>query len=461
MLRALLAGLTAIVPSTTAASTATPAASSRRADADVLVIGAGIAGLGAAAALKAKGVDVLVIEARRRIGGRVWSNADLGMPLDLGASWIHGVTGNPLSTLAREQGLVTARTDYENLLAYDADGAEVDNARHARIDARLGDLLRQAHTRRGNLRRANQPDVSLQAAFDAALAGTRLTADERRELDYVMNTIIEHEYAADAAELSLLHYDAGQSFGGGDALFPEGYGRIAEGLARGLRIELGAVVQQVSHGAGEVRVQTSRGIFRAGQAVVTLPLGVLRANTVRFVPDLPAPMRRAAMRLGSGVLNKLYLRFPRLFWAREYEFLGYMASRKGEWAEWLNLAFYTGAPVLLAFNAAAYGRASESMSDAAFVGAALDTLRTIYGPRIPDPTGFLRTRWAADPFARGSYSFAPPGATPADRQALAMPLNGRLFFAGEHTSVEHPATVHGALLSGRRAAREILGRPIE
>lgn len=344
MLRALLAGLTAIVPSTTWASTATPATSSR-ADADVLVIGAGMAGLGAAAALKAQGVDVLLLEARQRIGGRVWSNADLGMPLDLGASWIHGVTGNPLSALAREQGLVTARTDYENLLAHDADGAEVDDARHARIEARLADLTRQALARRRDLRRANQPDVSLQAAFNAALAGTRLTADERRELDYVVNTIIEHEYAADVAELSLLYYDAGQSFGGGDVLFPQGYGRIAEGLARGLRIELGAVVQQVSHGAGEVRVQTSRGIFRAGQVVVTLPLGVLRANAVRFVPDLPAPMRRAAMRLGSGVLNKLYLRFPRVFWAREYEFLGYMASRKGEWAEWLNLAFYTGAPV--------------------------------------------------------------------------------------------------------------------
>jgi len=457
MLRALLAGLMAIVPPLTAASTTPPAASPRRADADVLVIGAGMAGLGAAAALKAQGVDVLVLEARQRLGGRVWSNADLGMPLDLGASWIHGVTGNPLSALAREQGLVTASTDYENLLAYDADGAEVDDARHARIDARLAALMRQAQAQRRDLRRANQPDVSLQAAFDTALAGMRLTADERRELDYAVNTIIEHEYAADVTELSLLHYDAGQSFGGGDALFPEGYGRIVEGLARDLRIERGAVVQQVSHGAGEVRAQTSRGVFRAGYAVVTLPLGVLQANAVRFAPDLPAPMRQAAARLGSGVLNKLYLRFPRVFWAREYEFLGYMASRKGEWTEWLNLAFYTGAPVLLAFNAAAYGRASESMSDAAFVGAALDTLRTIYGPRIPEPTGFLRTRWATDPFARGAYSYMPPGATPADRQLLATPLHGRLFFAGEHTSVEHPATVHGALLSGRRAAREILG----
>ncbi|MFQ3661278.1 MAG: FAD-dependent oxidoreductase [Chloroflexaceae bacterium] len=456
-LRALLTALTLIVAPTTAASATTPAAPLRRADADVLVIGAGMAGLGAAVALKDQGVDVLVLEARPRIGGRVWSHTGLGAPLDLGASWIHGVIGNPLSALTRQEGLVTARTNYENLLAYDVDGAEVDDARHARIDARLAAFMGLVETRRRELRRAGKADVSLQTAFEATLAASRLDPAERRELDYVVNTIIEHEYAADIAELSLLHYDAGSSFSGGDVLFPNGYGQIAEGLARGLRIELGTVVQQVSHGTDGVGVHTPRGVFRAGYAVVTLPLGVLQANAVRFVPDLPAPMRRAAMRLGSGVLNKLYLRFPRVFWARDYELLGYIAGRKGEWAEWLNLAFYTGAPVLLAFNAAAYGRASEALPDAAFVAAGLETLRTIYGPRIPEPTGFVRTRWAADPFARGSYSYLPPGATPADRQALAAPLNGRLFFAGEHTSVEHPATVHGAFLSGRRAAREVLG----
>lgn len=456
VLRTMLVGLTAGVFPVTVTSAAAPAAPLHRADADVLVLGAGMAGLSAAAMLQAQGVNVLVLEARQRIGGRVWSSEALGVPLDLGASWIHGVTGNPLSDLAREQGLIAAPTDDTSLLVYDEDGAEVEAARYAQITARMTELLRQVQAQRRELRRTGKPDMALQAAFDAALAATPLGPVERRELDYAVSTTIEYDYAADIADMSLLYYDAGRLFPGGDALVLGGYVRLIEGLARDLPIRLGAVVWQVDYRNGEVRVQTSRGEVRAGYAVVTLPLGVLKARTVRFVPELPAPRRRSIQLLGSGVLNKLYLRFPNVFWADAYEFLGYLARQKGAWVEWLNLAFYTGEPVLLAFSAAAYGRACEDLSDAACVAAALHTLRAIYGSRVPQPVAFLRTRWAADPFARGSYSYMAPGATPADRRILAAPLNGRLFFAGEHTSLDHPSTAHGALLSGRRAARELL-----
>lgn len=85
----------------------------------------------------------------------------------------------------------------------------------------------------------------------------------------------------------------------------------------------------------------------------------------------------------------------------------------------------------------------------------MTVLRTIYGNSIPKPTGWLRTRWAADPFAGGSYSYRPPGATSADHEALAKPVGQQLFFAGEATIRGHSATVHGALLSGRRAAKQI------
>jgi monoamine oxidase len=423
---------------------------------DALVIGAGAAGLAAAAALRAAGLSVAVLEARPRLGGRVWTDTGLGgLPLDLGASWIHGAgPRNPVAALARELRVATLPTDYDNLRAYDSDGRPVDDARHAAIDARLDALLDGAArigARRGGER------LSLQQGLDAALGARRLSERERRELNYALNTTIEHEFAADAAELSLLGYDAGfGAFPGGDALFPGGYGQIVAGLARGLDVRLGQPVRRLSYGANGVVAETTAGRLRAERAVVTLPLGVLKAGDVRFDPPLPPAHRQATAALGSGVLNKLYLRFPRVFWERDVELIGLLSERKGEWAEWLNLAFYTGEPILLGFNAGSYGRATESLDDRALVAAAMAALRAIHGPRIPAPTAMLRSRWLGDPFARGSYSFVAVGAGPDAHTLLAAPVGERLFFAGEHTSAEHPSTVHGAILSGQRAAAELL-----
>jgi monoamine oxidase len=157
-----------------------------------------------------------------------------------------------------------------------------------------------------------------------------------------------------------------------------------------------------------------------------------------------------------GLLNKTYLRFAEAFWPEEPEWLGYIPTRKGEWAEWLNIYAYTGQPILVGFNAGRYGRQIEHLADAEIVSAAMKTLRTLYGAEIPDPEAWLITRWASDPFAWGSYSYLPPGATPAVRATLAEPVAERLFFAGEATAQDYPATVHGALLSGRRAAQQII-----
>ena len=138
--------------------------------------------------------------------------------------------------------------------------------------------------------------------------------------------------------------------------------------------------------------------------------------------------------------------------------LGYIATNKGEWAEYLNIYKVTGQPVLLCFNAGTYGLAIEKWADEAVVAAAMNVLRTIYGQSIPDPTGWLITRWGSDPFARGSYSSPGIGSSNTDRDTLAEPIADRLFFAGEATIRNYSATVHGAYLSGHSAAEQILHR---
>jgi len=203
-------------------------------------------------------------------------------------------------------------------------------------------------------------------------------------------------------------------------------------------------------------VKTDQGNFNANQVVITLPLGVLQKGNVTFSPALPAAKQAAITDLDMGLLDKLYLRFPAIFWPTEPEILNFLGNGNGEWAEWLNIAHYTDKPVLLGFNASRIARQMETRTDAETVASAMQILRTVYGPQIPDPDSFRLTRWAQDPFALGSYSYLPPGTEPQIMDTLAAPVADRLFFAGEATYSDHPSTVHGAYLSGLREAEAIL-----
>jgi monoamine oxidase len=422
---------------------------------DVIVVGAGAAGLAAAQALRDANANLLLLEGRDRLGGRVWTNRNLpNLTLDLGASWIHGTSGNPLMDLARRFNVQTARTDYESLWRYDAGGNELSDRADESLDNRFSELMSAVRRQRDGM----QDDISLQTALDQVLSGAQLSTEEQRELDYALNTEVEHEYAADSSDLSLKFWDQGEAFNGSDVLFPNGYDQLFLPLTDRLDIRMNQVVQRVAYGSNGVTITTNQATFTAQKAVLTLPLGVLQRGSVAFDPPLPAAMQTAIRRMGMGLLNKLYLRFPTAFWPEEPHLFGYIAERKGEWAEWLNLAKYGDAPVLLGFNAGSYGRRLEGLTDTQTVAAAMTVLRTMFGSSVPEPEGFLISRWAADPFAGGSYSYLRPGGSPDDYDTLATPVNNQLFFAGEATSRDYAATVHGALLSGQRAARQVQGK---
>jgi polyamine oxidase len=414
----------------------------------VVVVGAGVAGLAAAHELTRAGAQITVLEARDYIGGRTVTVQRDGVAIDLGASWIHGVDGNPVTELVESAGIQTIATDLAASIVYDpADPTGlVDEVVLARAAARLNGAVTAGYD--------TDIEQSMRAVVEQAAAGA--PDDQARLVRHLATTAIENEYAGSIDELSAWWFDEAGEFRGGDAMIAGGYGQVPALLAEGLDVRLGADVTSVRWSADTVTVQTATESFEADAVVVTVPLGVLQAATITFDPPLPAAQQTAIARLGMGVLNKVILRFDAVFWDDTVDWIGIVTPvGLDPWVDWVTLGRPNIAPVLMGFAAGDWGRQVDQLTDAQVLASALATLRSAY-PDAPEPIEAIVTRWGADPHSRGSYSFAAVGSDPSMRNDLAAPAGERLHLAGEATSREHPSTVHGALLSGRRAAENVL-----
>lgn len=328
---------------------------------------------------------------------------------------------------------------------------------------------------------AKAPDATLGSVMDEAITQYKNIVDLTPQDFRLMNWHIanlEYSNATNYNQLSIGGWDidAGNEWDGKHTMVIGGYQSVPWGLANSpsrLDIRKNTAVKRVSYspdGSGAARVECEDGsTIEADHVVSTIPLGVLKHGNVEFDPPLPSSKTGAISRLGYGILNKIILVYSEAFWDTTRDIFGCLrtptsrhslkqneyASQRGRCFQWFNVSNTSGIPVLIGLMAGDAGFDTEHTNNDELVAEATEVLRSVYGGKVPQPVHSIVTRWGSDKFARGSYSSAGPSMRPDDYQTMAKSV-GNLFFAGEHTIETHPATVHGAYLSGLRAASEVI-----
>jgi monoamine oxidase len=412
----------------------------------VLVVGAGIAGLAAAQKLKNKGFTVTILEAQNRIGGRIHTSLDTGVPFDEGASWIHGISGNPISNLANLAGAAIRTTDDDSYVCVDINGSRYSDSDYQRKQRNFERML-ETLSERGAI------GTSFQTVFNQNYPNEA----QDRLWKFFISSYLTFD-TGDLDQLSSRYYNEGEVFGGAEAILPQGYQALTDYLAQGQDIRLQERLTSLDYQSNKVKAQTASGqTFEADYAVVTLPLGVLKRNQIAFSPDLPTHKKEAIAKVGYNCVNKFLLTWENAFWENK-DYLSYTPNEVDKYNYFVNLhKFGTPKPALLTFAYAEAARQTESLSDAQIVGEIMTHLRVMYGNDIPEPTAFARTRWQSNPYSYGGYSFTALQTEMHHFDDLAQDLQKRVFFAGEHTHKEYFSTAHGAYLSGIREADKIIG----
>ena len=430
----------------------------------VIVIGAGASGLSAARILQEQGREVIVLEGRERMGGRLNTIKVGGGMVDEGGNWIHGSPANPLYHLAKDAGFTLNEDDFINplrLKVFDkVTGRGVSSFRMLyfllRTARALGRFASESLT-------ASHPESNFAERVEKEVASTWGAAN-KRYYRYMLRTIVDLTAAEDSERIHpngmALNPDYDE---GSDVVIEGGYRRLIERLASGLDVQIGTIVEAIHYGDDGVKVVTNKGAFQGSHVVVTVPLGVLKAQKIAFDPPLPAWKTGAIERIGMGVVEKVVLKFEKAFWRsspKRPRSLFYVSDKTGDFPAFVDATNSAEKPMLIAFISGDQARQLNQDVES-FIERATTILQTVFPDSYQAPTAVHVTNWAQDPFSLGSYSTPAVGVSAEDYEQLSQPIAGRVLFAGEATYRARAGFVEGAIGSGIREARRILGREVD
>ena len=410
----------------------------------VIIVGAGISGLAAAKKLKEKGFNVTILESQEKIGGRLRTNRSLGVGFDEGASWIHGIDGNPITTLAQQAGMETFYTNDESIKSYDLGGILRSDTTYANAEDDFYNIL-------GTMMNSGNPNQSFETVFQNLYPQKY----NDRLYKFFLSTYVTFD-CGDLDKLSSTLYDEGEEFSGVEKIAVNGYDTIANYLGNALNVKLNQRVTKIDYTNSKIKVTHNGTVSEADLVVVTVPLGILKANKIEFLPALPSAKQTAINKIGMNCVNKFLLTWDSAFWD-DVQYLSYTPEIRDKFNYFVNVKkFHPNVNALMTFAYADYGRQTETMTDTEIITEIMAHLKDIYGNNIPNPTKMLRTKWQTNENSFGAYSYTAVGTEMKHFDDLAEEVADKLFFAGEHTNADYFSTVHGAYLSGLREADKII-----
>uniref|UniRef100_G3NC89 [histone-H3]-N(6),N(6)-dimethyl-L-lysine(4) FAD-dependent demethylase n=1 Tax=Gasterosteus aculeatus aculeatus TaxID=481459 RepID=G3NC89_GASAC len=434
----------------------------------VIVVGAGASGLAAARQLQNFGTQVVVLEARERIGGRVWDDASLGVTVGRGAQIVNGCVNNPIALMCEQMAIKMHKLG-ERCDLFQEGGQVTDTAIDKRMDFHFNAILDVVSEWRKDKSQAQDKPLreKIQEVKKNFLqeSGIQFSELEEKVLQFHLSNL---EYACGSTldQVSARSWDHNEffaQFSGDHTLLTKGYSALLHKLAEGLDIHTKCPVQAVEYSGDVVKVTSSNGSqWTAQKVLVTVPLTLLQKNLIQFHPALPERKLKAIHSLGAGIIEKIGLQFPYRFWDNKIQGADYFGhippgpDKRGMFSVFYDMESQGKQAVLMSVITGEAVHAVRDMEDKEVVDECMKVLRELFKEQdVPEPLHFFVTHWSKDKWSQMSYSFVKTGGSGEAYDILAEDVQGKVFFAGEATNRHFPQTVTGAYLSGVREASKM------